>query len=227
MFQNYWPRRLRKDEPDLFGIMTKIIAQSYVLPLDIYDEILGSINYEEFTETFQTIMVDDYKDPALQVLISNLRHKTILFTGGGILPPNLIALQDIRFVHVHPGFLPHIRGSDGLLWSTLIRGKPGVSIFYMDTAIDWGNIITAGEFPSLAFPVKPEDRPDDQTLYRMVFSYYDPMLRAQKLIKVLNQGKDLGSFPSNSQDLSSGVTYHFMHPAMRNVALKRLYPNGA
>ena len=71
----------------------------------------------------------------------------------GILPPSLLALPGVKFIHVHPGFLPYVRGSDGLLWSALIRNKPGVSVFYMDPEIDGGKIISAGEISPLTFPV--------------------------------------------------------------------------
>ena len=223
--QNFWPRRLRKDEPNLFEMMTKTISKSYALPLGIYDEILGAINYEEFTEIFQTIMVDGYKDPELQCLVSNLSHKTILFTGGGILPPSLLALPGTRFIHIHPGTLPYVRGSDGLLWSTLTRNKPGVSVFYMAPEIDNGNIISAGETSPLTFPIAKEKRPDYQTLYRLIFSYYDPMLRAQKLIEVLKQAKDPTNLLSDPQDMSIGLTYRFMHPTIRDIALKLLFPD--
>ena len=225
MSQNFWPRQLKKDAPDLFRTMTDTICKFYALPQETYDEILGPINYQDFTESFQTLMVNDYKDPELQNPISNLEHKTILFTGGGIIPPSLLSLPDVRFLHIHPGFLPFVRGADGLLWSILTRHKPGVSIFFMDSEIDNGNIISAGETSFLTFPVNKEKRPDDQTLYRFIFSYFDPMLRAQKLIEVFKQVKDPANLQGNPQNMSKGLTYRFMHPTIRNIALKILFPD--
>ncbi len=66
-------------------------------------------------------------------------------------------------------------------------------------------------------------RPDDKTLYRAVFSYYDPILRAEALIKTLGQSIDLPKLPGKNQDHSLGVTYHFMHPLVYGEALSRLF----
>jgi hypothetical protein len=46
----------------------------------------------------------------------------------------------------------------------------------------------------LIFPVDRKKRPDYQTLYTLIFSYYDPVLRAQKLAAVLKQKKSIPTF---------------------------------
>ena len=46
-----------------------------------------------------------------------------------------------NFIHIHPGYLPEVRGADGLLWSIKEYNKIGVSSFIMNHKIDSGEII--------------------------------------------------------------------------------------
>jgi hypothetical protein len=149
----------------------------------------------------------------------------VLFTGGGILPAGVIDLPGLRFLHVHPGHLPFVRGADGLLWSILVRGRPATSCFYLAAGLDTGDVVAVRDYPPLSFDLGSRRRPDDQTLYRAVFSFIDPLLRADMLVNgVLNAGVDLPHLETTPQDPSRGVTYHFLHPRLRERALARLFP---
>ena len=46
-----------------------------------------------------------------------------------------------KFIHIHPGFLPEIKGADGSLWHIKEQSNIGVSSFIMDKKIDEGAII--------------------------------------------------------------------------------------
>ena len=62
------------------------------------------------------------------------------------------------------------------------------------------------------------------TLYRALFSFIDPLIRAELLVAdVLEPADDLGALPATPQDLSTGITYHFMHPIVRSRALGELF----
>ena len=50
-----------------------------------------------------------------------------------------------KFIHIHPGYLPFVKGLDGTLWSYIIRSKFGVTSFEMNQGIDTGNIIMREE----------------------------------------------------------------------------------
>ena len=223
--QNYWPRRLKHDYPLLFDTIAKSLGPITENPDSLLKQMQGKFNYADFTEGEVTkVYIRTLKDPILLDRIKHSIHPTFIYTGGGIVPSEVLSLPGIRFIHTHPGHLPHVRGADGLLWSTLVRGRPGASCFFLDEGIDTGPIIAAEDYPAITFQIPGGMlRPDDKTLYRAVFSYYDPILRAEALIKTLNQSIDLPKLPGKNQDHSLGVTYHFMHPLVYGEALSRLF----
>ena len=57
----------------------------------------------------------------------------------------MFEIPGIRLIHVHTGFLPQVRGADVLLWSLLVRGRPGVSAFFMTPGLDDGDVLAARE----------------------------------------------------------------------------------
>lgn len=145
------------------------------------------------------------------------------------MPRQLFEIPEIHYLHIHPGHLPEIRGADGLLWSLLVRSKPGASCFYMNPGLDMGDLIFAHDVPKPVFHLPSNIvRPDDQTLYRILFSYCDPLLRATVLMRFIQKMPDFtlssfASLPAYKQNENEGVTYHFMHPLLRKVALEKLF----
>jgi len=148
----------------------------------------------------------------------------VLFTGGGIVPASMFDIPGIHLIHVHTGFLPHVRGADVLLWSLLVRGRIGVSAFVMTPGLDDGDVLAAKELEPIKVTLPAGTHDDPDTLYRALFSFIDPLIRAELLVgDVLASTGDLHSLPASPQDLSSGITYHFMHPIVRNRALGELF----
>ena len=176
---NFWPRRLSKSHPELVNAIADQLGEVVERPNQLIREMLGRFRYENYAARVDRVMITGLRDTALASAIRSLDPKTVLFTGGGIVPPALLASPGTRFLHVHPGRLPHVRGADGLLWSMLVRGQPGASCFYMNEGLDTGNLLLDMDFPAPKFKSPVKDRPDDQTLYRALYSYYDPLLRAE------------------------------------------------
>ena len=182
---------------------SKRSARRSTYPPTFSNSLIGESPLEAFTDRLERLRVSGLKDPALTEALSGHSGRgptAVLFTGGGILRENLLELPGVRFLHIHPGFLPHVRGADGLLWSSLVRGRPGA-------------LVGAEEFPRITFPRSLTDSLDDAMLYRALFSFYDPILRAKMLTNVLRAGADLLNLPAEPQDTRVGVTYHFMSPA--------------
>ena len=226
--QHFWVREIKKTEAALFEQMSNTIAPALGVSVEIFDELLQRKEYSEYADDVQKVMVSGLKAPELAEALKAFSPTTVLFTGGGIVPASLLAIEGLKFIHIHPGYLPWVRGGDGLLWSTLVRKCPGATSFYMDPGIDTGQIIHAAELPAVTFPLAADKRPDDQTLYRALFAYFDPLVRATVLTQTLNnlkdQLQDMMHLPSHAQLPSEGNTYHFMHPAMRKKALEKLFP---
>ncbi len=223
---NYWPRRIKAMHPRLVRAMAAGLSELMDAPADLIDEMLGPFAYERYAGTVDRVAVDGLRDADLAEPLARAGPGTVLFTGGGILPSRIIDLPGLRFLHVHPGHLPHVRGADGLLWSTLVRGRPALSCFYLANGIDTGNIVAVREYPRIRFDLSGMNRPDDPTLYRAVFSYCDPLLRADLLVRHVLANGDAALPDGSPQDADRGVTYHFMHPALRARVLRGLFVGG-
>jgi hypothetical protein len=221
---NHWPREFLRKQPALVDAILEGVSALSSGARELVSNSFGSFDYGRYSPSVERVLVRDLRDPALLERFSHGSPETVLFTGGGIVPKALLELPGIRFLHVHPGYLPHVRGADGALWSTLVRGRPGASCFYMAPGIDTGEIVAAREFEPLAFNLPPGARPDDQTLYRALFSFCDPLLRAELLAEVLERSDgEPSQLVAQAQDTGAGLTYHFMHERLRAAALQRLF----
>ena len=220
---NLWPRRLSKSHPAMVDAIAGRLEEFVDQPGELIREMVGRFRYDDYAARVDRVMVSGLRDPSLAEAIRTLDTKTVLFTGGGIVPPSLISSPGTNFIHVHPGHLPFVKGADGILWSMLVRGQPGATCFIMNEGLDTGSLIVAQDFPAPNIKISGSDRPDDQTLYRATYSFYDPLLRAELLRQVLQFNTDILELPTVAQDPSIGVTYNFMHDALRRKALSRLF----
>ncbi len=220
----HWPRTLRATNKDLTDRMISGISEALDFPAELLDSLDGHDPLEEFTDNIQRVMISGLGDQRLADLLAQVSPSTVLFTGGGIVPRSILDISNLRLLHIHPGLLPHVRGSDGLLWSYLVHGQPGASCFYMAPGIDTGDVIAAENYKAAIFPIPQKDRPDNQTLYRLIFSIFDPVLRARMLLTALSLNDDPATLPTDPQDCTAGVTYHFMSPEVRHASLLRVFP---
>ncbi len=225
MAQNHWPRRLKARYPRLVAAMSRELVRICDGAAELIDEMRGRFRYEDYAPRVERVLVENLRDPVLTSALSSTAPGAVLYSGGGILRQNLLGIPGIRFLHVHPGHLPEVRGADGLLWSMLVRGRPGASCFYMESGIDTGEIVAAEDFPALRFDLGDHPRIDDVHLYRAIFSFYDPVLRAELLVsRVLSRQRDLSRLEAKPQEAGGrGIQYHFMHPRLRQRALETLF----
>ena len=220
---NFWPRQIAEKHTNLVEGIGMCLGSVLPGASGLLKELTGPSNYSQYCENLDRVIVKDLKDRALAEALTRYSPGAVLYTGGGLVPRSLLELEGLRFLHIHPGYLPNVRGADCLMWSMLLRGKPGASCFYMASGIDVGHIIAKRDFPPLVIPGY-SGLPDDDTLYRTLFSFFDPMLRAILFVQdVLPLGEDLTDLPSEPQDESQGVTYHFMHKDLLAVALRTLF----
>jgi hypothetical protein len=90
-----------------------------------------------------------------------------------------------RFIHIHPGYLPFVKGMDCSLWAILKKNKLGVSSFFIDYDIDSGKIIDREEYDLPKFLLEEEKHFSNYDKYCMWYSFFDPLLRAAHLKKIL------------------------------------------
>lgn len=178
-------------------------------------------NFEQAATRVIRMTVKDYSDPRLLHAMRSCGVNCFLYCSGGRVPPALFQ-ESWSILHVHPGVVPHVRGSDGLLWSLLTRARPGVSCFYMDAGIDTGRVVGTKEFDA---PGWPGLQVSADALYHALIQCYDPHLRAALLVSIL-EGLPDGAAPDRLdaavQADAPGGHYYTMHPALRARVLGRL-----
>ena len=91
------------------------------------------------------LRAESVNDPAVVSAVSQLQSKYIVFGGGGILRKEILSVGK-KFIHIHPGYIPHVRGSMCIEWSILLEGRCAASAFFMVEGIDEGAIIARRHF---------------------------------------------------------------------------------
>jgi methionyl-tRNA formyltransferase len=163
------------------------------------------------------VKCESINDPAVADALRRTRPRHFVFGGGGILKEETLGIGK-RFIHCHPGRVPHFRGSHCIEWSVLVEGRCAVTAFLMDRGIDLGDIIMIRDFDPPAL--------DDGGLPPL----YSAHIRSETLLDVVRQYVLEGEFRPLRQDPSEGLTYYKMHPALANLVLHRLnegYKTGA
>lgn len=170
---------------------------------------------------------DGYRDPRLHRRICERLDTAFLYTSGGIVPASLLGRPGVRILHVHPGIVPEVRGSDCLLWSARARKRLGASCFYMSAGIDEGAVIGQSEnelprLPSLA-PLLAGGR--EPEAYRALLFAVDPHFRARLLVDVLREsaGADLRALPATGQAGAARPAYLWMHPRLRARVMREAF----
>lgn len=217
----YWPNAIAKQHPDAVSAIVSKVAASFDCAEETIRQAQTNKPLIEYSDSVDTLLIENLRDPALLNYVDGETDKTFLYTGGGIVPATLLAVPNSRFIHVHPGFLPDIRGADGLLWSILTKRRPSASAFYMAPGIDTGNIIAAHWLPDVHAHI--DAGIDTLTRYRMAYALIDPWVRCRVLRDLIENNMAFENIPATAQDEMDGTTYHFMHDQLRRMALDKLF----
>jgi len=175
-----------------------------------------------YSDHVESILIDGFRDSSFNERLRTLAPCTVLFTGGGIVPADVLAIPELRLLHVHPGFLPELRGADCTLWSNLLADRPSASCFFMAPGIDMGPVIDRCWLPKVKFPLETSGY-ELITLYRAIYAFFDPWVRAYCLRRVLNRSQTLSEIEVNEQKNADGRTFHFMHDRFKSAAIKNLF----
>ncbi len=167
----------------------------------------------------ETLYIDSYKDERLIEYIEKEETKTFLYASGGIVPAEVLDLEGVKIIHIHPGIVPDIKGSDGFFYSMLLKGKPGYSCFYMNEGIDTGEIIYSREFDFDGIKLSIDY--DEDVLYEAILSFVDSYYRSLTLLDIVKKHHSLSNLPAQKQDPNDGTTYFTMHKKMVASVLEK------
>ncbi len=124
---------------------------------------------------------------------------------GGTILKKPVLNSGKRFLHIHPGAVPEYRGSTTIYYSLLNEGSCGASAIFLSAAIDEGPLLKTRQYPP------PQDRSQIDYLF-------DPLLRSELLIEVLQDYVATGEFLSTTQP-EGGSPYFIMHPVLRHICI--------
>ncbi|MBT6718216.1 MAG: hypothetical protein HOB18_11355 [Nitrospina sp.] len=219
---HYWPKKIGNNFPDLKNAVLDEVSSRFEFPQSTLSGAnkLREMNF--YCSDVEPLFVSGFQDPVLHTRLTQIPDAAILYTGGGIVPASLLSISRHRFIHIHPGFLPNIRGADCVLWSPIISGRVSATCFYMSSGIDTGDIVFSNWLPEVKFNIDSSCF-DQKTLYRTMFSFFDPWVRAYVLRIMLKRFSSFDNMPCTSQNTSDGLTYHFMHTSLQNISLRILF----
>jgi hypothetical protein len=210
-----------RDYPAEFQALCERVQAN--LPVKV--NYFGSFDFSAHADRVEGFVAEDYDDPDLHRRLAREGRATFLYTNGGRVPAAVLDRADQRILHIHPGVVPEVKGSDCLFWSLLTRGRPGMSCFYMNAGIDTGDIILTREFEAPRLPALAETFASDPDLaYRALLHAYDPHLRAMTLLDVVAAAGDtpLDRLASVRQQPEAGRAFFWMHPRLVSHVLARI-----
>lgn len=218
---HFWSRHIRQRHPELFFAIKTAVARDFGVREECYQECQSLLPLSEYCEDVSDLLIESLRDIRLLNALSKEKG-AMLFTGGGIVPPPLLDLPNLNFLHIHPGKLPSFRGADCTLWSWLVTGRPSASLFYLASGIDDGEVVISQFLPDVRFDVDTAIY-DQKTLYRAVYAFLDPWVRAFVLKQSVDSTSGLSIISSNKQDHAFSVNFHFMHDELLKLAFNRVF----
>lgn len=190
-------------------------------PFSIHPDHFTKINFAKYANNIDTIEIRNMNDLKLLHYLQEHPTKTLFYAASGMISQAILDIPQLKVIHIHPGKLPYIRGTDGLFWSLLIRKKIGMSCFYMDSGIDTGSVIQTKEYEPI-LPKSCLSQEDD--IYEAILKYYEPHFRAKLLIEVLQQNEEnLHNIESIPQAKESGGEFFSMHKRLRDQVIQKYF----
>ena len=92
----------------------------------------------------------------------------------------------------------------------------------MAPGIDTGDVIQRMWLPDI-FPEKSELALEGDMMYRVVFGFIDPWVRAYALRELVTHHTEFAAIEISAQDDADAMTFHFMHSKLREVAMERMF----
>jgi hypothetical protein len=218
---HYWSRYIRKYHPSFFSAIKNSIVSDFNFRGECYEEAQTTLPLSEYCEDVQDVFIENLNDRRLAKVLSK-EVGTVLFTGGGIVPKNLLDIPNLNFLHVHPGKLPNYRGADCTLWSWLISGRPSGSLFYLAQGIDDGEVVVSQYTPLSIVPFDISGF-DVKTIYRAVYAFLDPWVRALILRQGIIMTMGLSRIEHYPQNHPECTNYHFMHDELKKCAFDKVF----
>lgn len=160
------------------------IAEAIARHTGVQIPYFSRLDFSKYCSNIQTI--DEFKfypDGLLEALEPKRQH---FFSYLGLVPKEF--LSKTKWLHIHGGLMPPLRGSACMYWGFLYRGKPGYTLFYQTEKIDQGKILYQDESNEPLPDLSGLSKGIDIETFRIGIWYYDLYVRARLLVDYLEGG---------------------------------------
>ena len=201
--------------------LRKSIVKALNLNEFFYNEMFSFKNIKKISKNkIRYVVSENLNDKNIYNVIKGIDSNYIIFSGGGILKTKMLKIKK-KFIHIHPGYLPDIRGADATLWSILKNNEYASTSFILDNKIDAGKIIYQKKIDF--FNINKDYIKDLSytEIYRLIYSFIDPLIRSKILIKTINNIKENKELIDN--DISKGNYYSFMNNEDKEKVFKKIF----
>jgi len=158
------------------------------------------------------ISVRDLNSAKVGTFLKDRETDLVVFTGGGLIRRNILALPRLGVLNCHAGLLPRYRGMDVVEWAILeAQAEPetGLTLHFMDPGVDTGPIL-------LKEPMRARAG-EDLARLRTRMEERMPFLVLEGV-----RGLKEGRLKPTIQVSEEGRQYFVIHPRLRRAAERRL-----
>lgn len=197
----------------------EIYCKSQDLFVPDYNKTFAQVLKESGVK-YQWLAVDGIEDEKLRDFMENSgKEKYVIYCCGGLLLRKNLLSGSKKYIHVHPGLVPEVKGSDGMLWSSMVHDLIGMSAFFMNEGIDTGDILERKEYPIPKLDLSGKDL-NHAVLADEFTKYIDPVYRADLMVQLFENAGNPAEWNFEKQDPSAGKVYYFMHKHLKKIAAK-------
>ena len=160
--------------------------------------------------------LDDHK---LIKQMQMVQDCAFIYTAGGIVPNIFFSEHEFKILHCHLGYIPDYKGSDCMVWSSLIEGKIGASVFYMTKDIDSGLLVSRMRMPLVILARKRFFYLSGKRHLGFLNKVMDPLYRANFLALTLRsyRGFDYRKLPVKDVNKDHVLDYTWVHPSLNEL----------
>ncbi len=180
-----------------------------------------------FKNLYEFKSMDYIKSPSINSnllieKIKNSNHDAYLISGKQILKQ--VLKTEKKFIHVHPAYLPEIRGADGSLHSINKNNQYGSTAFFVNEGIDTGEIIYREKYEFKKLKLENLKNFNVNDLYRLWFSFVDPIIRITNLIKLIkSENTTFENDKSRLKIEGKGEYFSFMEKQQLEEVFKKIF----
>ncbi len=219
--QNHWPLVFLRDKKILK--LTNQIEEFFSFRRNFIKEVFQYDNIFEYKKKIVYANSLSINSKEVNEILENFRNENFLISNKEIVKQHVINLP-IDIIHIHPGFLPFIKGADSSLWGPFKRDKIGGSCFYINENIDDGEIILRKEINLPKFDVANLQSKELDHIYKIWFSFIDPMLRCFILnLTISNFVKKKNSKEKSTKIEENGKYFSFMNKNDKETVFSKIF----